>query len=110
MYPTFTVVTPSYNQGEFIEDTIRSILSQKGDFYIEYIIKDGLSTDDSVDIIRKYDTLLSEKKYNVQCKGVSYHWESKKDNGQADAIENSCQFVPTSADSTGFRRGGICRN
>jgi len=71
-YPKVTIVTPSYNQGKFLEETIRSVLSQ--DYpNIEYIVMDGGSTDDSVEIIKKYADKIA-------------FWTSEKDNGQADAI------------------------
>jgi len=67
-----TVVTPSMNQGEFIERTILSVLGQEGDFDLEYIVVDGGSTDDSLGIIKKYKERL--------------RWVSEKDKGQSDAI------------------------
>jgi len=70
--PRITVVTPSYNQGRFIEATIRSVLLQ-GYPNLEYIIIDGGSTDDSVKIIQKYEPWLT-------------YWTSEKDRGQAHAI------------------------
>lgn len=71
-YPKITVVTPSFNQGEFLEETILSITGQ-GYPYLEYIVCDGGSSDNSVDIIKKYENRIS-------------WWCSEKDNGQTDAI------------------------
>ena len=110
-YKTISVVTPSFNQGAFIEETIQSVLSQEGDFFIDYLINDGGSDDDSVSIIRKYEKLLkdnchvSEKmgltffvprsnnfKWN-KCLGISYRWVSEKDNGQVDAINKGLRVA-----------------
>lgn len=71
--PKITVVTPSFNQGKYLEETIRSVLGQ-GYPNLEYIIIDGGSTDDSVGIIRKYEQQLA-------------HWSSEKDAGLYDAIQ-----------------------
>ncbi len=70
--PRITIVTPSYNQGEFIEATIRSVLLQ-GYPDLEYIIIDGGSSDNSVEIIRKYEPWLT-------------YWISEEDRGQTHAI------------------------
>jgi len=71
VWPKITIVTPSFNQGEFLEQTICSVLSQ-GYPNLEYIIMDGGSHDNSVEIIKKYEKHLT-------------FWSSEKDDGQYDA-------------------------
>jgi len=86
MAVTFSIVTPSLNQGKFIEQTICSVLSQAGDFFIDYIIMDGGSTDETIPIIQKYEKLLLEKRWPVKCNGITYRWTSEPDRGQSHAI------------------------
>lgn len=81
-----TIVTPSFNQEEFIERTIQSVLNQKWNFDLEYIIVDWLSTDKSLDIIKKYEEKVNAWDYNNNFNWVSYSWISEKDKWQSDAI------------------------
>ncbi len=82
----FSIVTPVYNGEKYITETIESVLSQEGDFEIEYIIVDGASTDGTVEIIKKYEKTLAEGRYPLKCAGVDFKWLSEKDNGMYDAI------------------------
>lgn len=70
--PRVSIVTPSYNQGQFVEETIRSVLLQ-GYPNLEYIIVDGGSTDETLDIVEKYEPWLA-------------YWVSEPDTGMYDAI------------------------
>ena len=81
-----SIVTPSYNQAFFIEDTIKSIWSQKGDFDLEHIIADGGSTDDSLLIIKHYDELYKSHSFSYGCNSFSFKWWSEPDSGQSQAI------------------------
>lgn len=72
LLPKISIVTPSFNQGSFIEETIDSVLSQ-GYHNLEYIVIDGGSTDASVEIIKRYEKHL-------------HYWVSEPDAGQTDAI------------------------
>ena len=82
----FTIVTPSYNQGAFLGRTIESVLNQEGDFRIDYIIMDGGSDDNSVEIIRSYQKRVESGEYKILCNGITLRWISEKDGGQGDAI------------------------
>jgi glycosyltransferase involved in cell wall biosynthesis len=73
-WPRVSIVTPSYNQGQFIEETLRSVLLQ-GYPNLEYIVMDGGSTDGSVEILKRYSHYFD-------------YWVSRKDEGHAAAIRS----------------------
>jgi glycosyltransferase involved in cell wall biosynthesis len=72
MSVSVSIITPSYNQGRFLERAIRSVLDQRGVGAFEYLVMDGASSDESVAILKRYSSELE--------------WVSEKDRGQADAV------------------------
>jgi len=79
LYPTISIITPSFNQGQFIEETIRSVLFQEYP-NLEYIIIDGCSSDNSLEIIKKYENWLT-------------YWISEKDGGQSSALNKGFKMA-----------------
>jgi len=77
-WPRISIITPSYNQAQFIEETIRSVLLQNYTS-LEYIVVDGGSNDGTVEILRRYETWLS--------------WISEPDRGQTDAINKGLRMT-----------------
>jgi glycosyltransferase involved in cell wall biosynthesis len=78
-WPTISIVTPSYNQGPFIERTIRSVLEQ--DYpHIEYLVIDGGSTDQTIEILERYSARLA-------------YWVSEPDSGQTHAINKGLKRI-----------------
>ena len=73
-----TIITPSYNQGKYLERTILSVLEQKID-NLEYLVMDGGSTDNSVEILKKYEEFLT--------------WKSERDKGQTDAVNKGLRLA-----------------
>jgi glycosyltransferase involved in cell wall biosynthesis len=78
-WPRISIATPSYNQADFLEETIRGVLLQ-GYPDIEYIITDDGSTDHSVEVIKKYAPWLT-------------HWETGPNRGQAHAVNNGWKYA-----------------
>jgi glycosyltransferase involved in cell wall biosynthesis len=84
--PKISIVTPSFNQGKYLEETILSVIEQNY-LNLEYILIDGGSSDNSLDIINKYDDRIS-------------YWISEPDNGQSDAINKG--FARATGDILGW--------
>jgi glycosyltransferase involved in cell wall biosynthesis len=80
--PAISIVTPSYQQGRFLERTLYSVFSQKYPA-LEYVVQDGGSTDETLDVLRRFEPLLSA-------------WKSERDEGQGDAVNRG--FAHTTGD------------
>lgn len=78
---TFYIITPSFNQARFLSQTIESVLSQHGNFSVQYCVIDGGSTDGTKKVLKKLPK-------NV-------HWISEKDEGQTDAINKGIRYFKT---------------
>lgn len=78
-HPRITIITPSFNQGQYIEETINSIINQNYP-NLQYIIIDGGSTDNTIDIIKKYESKID-------------YWISEKDSGQCSAINKGLKIA-----------------
>ncbi len=86
-FPKLSVITPSFNQGKYLERTILSVLNQHYP-NLEYIIIDGGSTDESVEVIKKYERYLT-------------YWVSEPDQGQVDALNKG--FSQATGDWVSFQ-------
>ena len=78
-WPPVTLITPSFQQGQYIEETIRSVLLQ-GYPNLEYIVVDGGSTDETIQVLEKYSAWLT-------------HWSSEPDRGQSHAINKGLKHA-----------------
>ena len=115
-----SIVTPNHNYDKYIAEAIESVIFQKGQFYIDYIIADGASTDQSLQKIKTYKNYLEstcikknirgyefysppkvEEKENfvvknplsISCKGIRFSWFSEKDDGQYDAVKKGLDMA-----------------
>lgn len=82
----FSIVTPSRNCEKYIAETMDSVLSQKGDFEIEYIVMDGASTDRTFEIVKAYERRMAEGACPTVCAKVTFRSKSEPDGGMYDAI------------------------
>lgn len=86
-------MTPAFNSEKYIAETIESVISQKGEFEVEYIFMDNCSVDKTTEIVRNYQRMLEEGCYRLGCNGVSIRLISRKDDGMYDAINKGFEMA-----------------
>lgn len=84
--PKIFIVTPTFNSAAYLDETIQSVLSQEGDFELFYHIQDGHSSDETVEKILKWKSLVEDRSYVPKCKKITFSYCSEKDAGMYDAI------------------------
>ena len=96
--PTILVVTPSFKSSKFIDETILSVITQKGNFNLRYHIQDGGSNDETIDILKKWENKLKEESHHYGNGGVSFSWVTEPDSGMYDAINRGFKLLLSELD------------
>ena len=92
MSKTIVVITPVMNAVAFIDETIRSVVSQTGDFSIRYHIQDGGSSDGTVELLKQWEEELRDGN-SLGGANVKFSWVSERDRGMYEAINKGFAFV-----------------
>ena len=90
---TVSIITPSYQQRAYIEQTLRSVIEQEGDFDLDYIVVDGGSTDGTVDVLKDFAHQLESGQLRPGCRKCNFRWLSERDTGQASAINKGFRLA-----------------
>jgi glycosyltransferase involved in cell wall biosynthesis len=85
LLPVFVIVTPAFQAAKFIDDTIASVVGQRGGMKVRYHVQDGGSTDGTIEILKAWEERLKEQN-SFGGAHVQFSWESKKDAGMYDGI------------------------
>ena len=83
---TFSVVTLTFNSEKYLDETIQSVIYQRGDFYIDYIVIDNCSSDSTLAILKEYQGYVEKSLYKCNCLGVKFRYISEPDTGMYDAL------------------------
>ncbi len=88
-----SIITPCFNSERYIEETIESVLGQRGDFEIDYILVDGGSTDNTLNVVRKYKERVESGSFPIRCNKATLAYLSEKDEGMYDALVKGFKLV-----------------
>jgi hypothetical protein len=92
----FTIITPCFDRPDFLEETIRSVVGQKGAFEIEYIVQDGGSDPTVFEILERWKNKIDSGSFEASCTSLSFDYYVEPDSGMYDAI--NCGFGKSSGD------------
>jgi glycosyltransferase involved in cell wall biosynthesis len=98
LLPVFVIVTPAFQAVKFIDDTISSVVGQRGGMKVRYHVQDGGSTDGTVEILKAWEARLQEQNSFGGGAQVQFSWESKKDVGMYDGISRGFECAYGSLD------------
>jgi glycosyltransferase involved in cell wall biosynthesis len=93
MINSVSIVTPSYQHADFIESTLRSVLEQRGDFELDYIVMDGGSTDGTIEILKDFQRQVEAGQWSSSCQKLTFRWFSERDYGQAHAVNKGFRLA-----------------
>lgn len=82
----FAIVTPCFNPGRYLLETLQSVIGQSGDFSIHYHVQDAQSTDGTVQILDSLAHQIDKGFTPIQCRNISFSYSSEPDDGMYDAI------------------------
>ncbi len=95
----FCIVTPTYNSALYLEETILSVLSQRGDFEIDFHVQDGGSTDATIAIVEKWREIIAGGTFPIFCKAIRLAYAQASDQGMYDAINQGfARLAPNPSD------------
>lgn len=91
-----SIVTPTFNRLEFLEETIESVVFQTGDFDLEYIVQDGGSDSQLIAILQKWKRRIDNGEISIKCNSLSFEFYIEDDEGMYDALNKG--FSKTTGD------------
>lgn len=94
----FSIVTPSWNKARFLAQAIESVISQEGQFSIDYVVVDNCSDDGTLDILAGYQRRVAAGDFSLRCQEVRFSYISQPDSGMYDAVNRGFGLV----------RGEVC--
>jgi len=99
--PIFQIVTPTYNVGKYLSETIESVVTQEGNFEIRYHIQDGGSRDETLAIARHWQSRIDRGEFTSRCAGLRLTINSVSDGGMYDAIARGFQELAAAPEDFG---------